>query len=59
MSYMLTIKGLREKLEIERERIAFQLQFIQGEKRKELLELNEELNNVEKKIDIVEKMIGA
>ena len=59
MSYMLTIKGLREKLEIERVRIAFQLQFIQGEKRKELLELNEELNNVEKKIDIVEKMIGA
>lgn len=56
---MLTIKGLREKLEFERERIAFGLQFIQGQKRMELLELNESLNDVEKKIDIVEKMIGV
>ena len=59
MSYMLTIKDLRAKLEMERERIAFELQFIQGEKRKELLKLNESLNDVEKKIDIIEKVIGA
>ena len=56
---MLTIKDLRAKLEVERERIAFELQFIQGQKRKELLKLREELNDVEKKIDIIEKMIGA